>query len=170
MRWKRHYRPSSKAVTSSANPQFTLSSNFFYGWFALKVVKDCSYALSLLVLLALLTAQAQVTTIPNGRRITPTGDWIPVAPFPFSLAIRPDGQQLVAPSLGFPFALNVIRHPGGADRKVTQIPRGFLSAPSVEVYARVAYSPDDDSQKIRKNFQKRQAPASGKTTTSTNPQ
>lgn len=49
---------------------------------------------------------------------------------------------MVAPSLGFPFALNVIRRPAGADRKVTQIPRGFLSAPSVEVYAGVAYSPD----------------------------
>ena len=43
---------------------------------------------------------------------------------------------------GFPFALNVIRRPAGADRKVMQIPRGFLSAPSVEVYAGVAYSPD----------------------------
>ena len=108
----------------------------------MKVTKNRSPFLCLLLLLAFLTAQAQVTTIPNGRRITPTGDWIPVAPFPFSLAIRPDGRQLVAPSLGFPFALNVIRRPAGADRKVTQIPRGFLSAPSVEVYAGVAYSPD----------------------------
>jgi YVTN family beta-propeller protein len=108
----------------------------------LKALKDCSYASTLLVLLAFLTLQAQVTTIPNGRRITPAGDWIPVAPFPSSLAIRPDGRQLVSPSLGFPFALNIIRDPGGADRKVTQIPRGFLSAPNVEVYAGVAYSPD----------------------------
>ena len=82
---------------------------------------------------------AQVTaTIPNGRRITPVGDWITVAPFPFSLAIRPDGKQLVAPSLGFPFALNIIE----PDRKVTQIPAGFLSKPDVEVYAGGAYSPD----------------------------
>ena len=40
--------------------------------------------------------------------------------------MRPDGQQLIAPSLGFPFALNVIDRPATADRKVTQIPRGFL--------------------------------------------
>jgi DNA-binding beta-propeller fold protein YncE len=81
-------------------------------------------------------------TIPNGRQIAPVDDWIPVAPFPFSLALRPDGRQLVAPSLGFPFAPNVIRHPAPSDRKVRQIPRGFLSAPAVEVYAGVAYSPD----------------------------
>jgi YVTN family beta-propeller protein len=120
----------------------TLSSTFLYGRFALKATKDRRLVLYLLLLFAFLAAQAQVTTIPNGRRITPTGDWIPVAPFPFSLAIRPDGRQLVAPSLGFPFALNVIRDPAGVDRKVTQIPQGFLSAPSVEVYAGVAYSPD----------------------------
>ena len=108
----------------------------------MKATNDRFPFLCLLLVLAFLTAQAQVTTIPNGRRITPTGGWITVDPFPFSLAIRPDGQQLIAPSLGFPFALNVIREPAGADPKVTQIPRGFLSVPSVEVYAGVAYSPD----------------------------
>ena len=65
-----------------------------------------------------------------------------MAPFPFALALRPDGRQLVAPSLGFPFALNVIDRPASAERKVTQNPRGFLSIPGVEVYAGVAYSPD----------------------------
>ncbi len=86
---------------------------------------------------------AQVTaTIPNGRRISPAGEWITVAPFPFSLALRPDGQQLVAPSLGFPFALNVIDRPASVDRRVTQIPAGFLSKPDVQVYAGGAYSPD----------------------------
>ena len=53
-----------------------------------------------------------------------------------------DGRQLVVPSLGFPFALNLIDQPATADRKVTQIPQGFLSTPGVEVYAGVAYSPD----------------------------
>ena len=65
------------------------------------------------------------------------GDWITVAPFPFALAMRPDGRQLIAPSLGFPFALNVI----DADRKVMQIPRGFRSVPGADFYAGVAYSP-----------------------------
>ncbi|HXP09650.1 MAG TPA: YncE family protein, partial [Acidobacteriaceae bacterium] len=97
---------------------------------------------TLLVLFALLSAslsaQTQLTTtIPNGRQITPVGDWITVAPFPFALAMRPDGRQLIAPSLGFPFALNLI----DADRRVMQIPRGFRSVPGVEFYAGVAYSP-----------------------------
>ena len=48
----------------------------------------------LLILLALvslsLSAQTQpAATIPNGRQITPVGDWITVAPFPFALAMRP---------------------------------------------------------------------------------
>ena len=86
---------------------------------------------------------APVTVIlPNGRLISPAGDWIEVAPFPFSLTMRPDGQQLVAPSLGFPFALNLINHPANSNRRVAQIPHGFLSKPGVEVYTGVAYSPD----------------------------
>jgi DNA-binding beta-propeller fold protein YncE len=82
------------------------------------------------------------TTLPNGRRITPVGDWTEVAPFPFSLALRPDGKELVAASLGFPFALNVIEDPASASRKVTQLPQGYLSKPEVEVYTGVAYSQD----------------------------
>ena len=104
-------------------------------------------ALCLLMAATCLSSLAQTEThvtaiIPNGRQITPLGDWISVAPFPFALALRPDGRQLVVPSLGFPFALNVIDQPAVADRKVTQTPKGFLSTPGVEVYAGVAYSPD----------------------------
>ena len=85
----------------------------------------------------------QVTaTLPNGRRITPLGDWITTAPFAFSVAIKPDGEQLAVPSLGFPFALNVIDRPLSSDRNVTQLPPGFRSSPDVEVYTGVAYSPD----------------------------
>lgn len=80
--------------------------------------------------------------LPNGRKITPIGDWIPVAPFPFSIALRPDGNQLVAPSLGFPFALNIIDRPTHADRKARQIPEGYLSEPDTEIYTGVCYSPD----------------------------
>ena len=89
------------------------------------------------------TESNQVTaTLPNGRRITPLGGWISTAPFPFSLALRPDGEQLAVPSLGFPFALNVIDRPLSDDRKVTQLPPGFRSSPDVEAYTGVAYSPD----------------------------
>jgi YVTN family beta-propeller protein len=85
---------------------------------------------------------ALTATLPNGRQITPVGDWVTVAPFPFGLAMRPDGKQLVVPSLGFPFALNIVDDPAGADRKVTQIPQGFRSKKETEVYSGVAYSPD----------------------------
>ncbi len=81
-------------------------------------------------------------TLPNGRRIAPAGDWITVAPFPFSLAVRADGEQLAVPSIGFPFALNVIDRPLSPDRKATQVPPGFRNSPDVEVYTGVAYSPD----------------------------
>jgi YVTN family beta-propeller protein len=81
-------------------------------------------------------------TLPNGRRITPVGDWIPTAPFPFSLAIRPDGRQLTVPSLGFPFSLNIIDGLQSPNRKVTQLPPGFHNVPDVETYTGVAYSPD----------------------------
>jgi YVTN family beta-propeller protein len=84
----------------------------------------------------------ETATLPNGRLITPVGDWIEIAPFPFSLSLRPDGKQLVVPSLGFPFALNFIDNPSSVDRKVSQLPQGFLSRPDVEVYSGVAYSPD----------------------------
>jgi hypothetical protein len=78
----------------------------------------------LLIIFAILPGllPAQTTIIPNGRKVTPAGDWISVAPFPFALALRPDGEQLIAPSLGFPFALNIIDRPAAANRKVTQIP------------------------------------------------
>jgi len=38
-----------------------------------------------------LHAQAGVTAVlPNGREIHPAGNWIPVAPYPFALAVRKD--------------------------------------------------------------------------------
>ena len=30
--------------------------------------------------------------LPNGREIHPAGNWIPLAPYPFALAVRPDGD------------------------------------------------------------------------------
>lgn len=32
-------------------------------------------------------------TLPNGRRITPAGNWIKVAPFPYTLAARPGRRR-----------------------------------------------------------------------------
>jgi YVTN family beta-propeller protein len=103
-------------------------------------------------------AQTGVTaTLPNGREIHPVGNWIPLAPFPFALAVRPDGAQIAAPSIGFPFALNVIDAPNDEHPAVRRMPAGENNDPAVEVHAGLAYSPDGstlyvatgDSGKIR---------------------
>ena len=80
--------------------------------------------------------------LPNGRLITPQGAWHTVAPFPFALAVRPDGEQIVLPCIGWPFSLSIIDHPDSPDARVTNIPPGAKNDPDVQVHAGVAYSPD----------------------------
>jgi YVTN family beta-propeller protein len=80
--------------------------------------------------------------LPNGRQITPQGAWITLAPFPFALAVRPDGQKMVVPSIGWPFSLNIIDLPKSGEPRVTRIPGGDKNDPAVQVHAGVAYSPD----------------------------
>lgn len=95
--------------------------------------------------------------LPNGREIHPVGGWIPVAPYPFALAVRPDGGQIAIPSIGFPFALNVIDSPADPDPGVRRMPEGDKNDPDVEVHAGLAYSRDGrtlyvatgDSGKVR---------------------
>ncbi|HSZ15453.1 MAG TPA: bifunctional YncE family protein/alkaline phosphatase family protein [Terracidiphilus sp.] len=103
-------------------------------------------------------SQAAVTAIlPNGRAIHAVGTWIPVAPYPFALAVRPDGAQIAVPSIGFPFALNVIDNPAGTSPQVRRMPSGPENDPAIETHAGLAYSPDGallyvatgDSGKIR---------------------
>ena len=68
---------------------------------------------------------AEVTAVlPNGREIHPAGNWIPLAPYPFALAVRPDGRQIAVPSIGFPFALNIIDSPDSPQPTVTRMPSG----------------------------------------------
>ena len=100
-------------------------------------------------LAALLSADAQtggapglMAVLPNGREIHPAGKWIPLAPYPFALAVRPDGQQIAVPSIGFPFALNIIDRPDSREPAVTRMPTGEENDPKVQVHAGVAYSPD----------------------------
>ncbi len=121
-------------------------------------------AISAAVILAALVgphfagAQSGVTAVlPNGREIHPAGNWIPLAPYPFALAVRPDGAQIAAPSIGFPFALNVVDEPASSRPQVHRMPEGENSDPAVEVHAGLCYSPDGkllyvatgDSGKIR---------------------
>ena len=112
----------------------------------------------LMLCAAPLAAQTGVTAVlPNGREIHPAGNWIPLAPYPFALAVRPDGREIAAPSIGFPFALNVVAGPAGAAPSVRHMPEGSVNDPAMEVHAGLAYSPDGsrlyvatgDSGKVR---------------------
>jgi YVTN family beta-propeller protein len=103
-------------------------------------------------------SQAGITAVlPNGREIHPAGNWISVAPYPFVLAVRPDGAQIAVPSIGFPFSLNVIDAPATSSPIVRRWPAAGGNDPSVEVHAGLAYSPNGsllyvatgDSGKIR---------------------
>ena len=103
-------------------------------------------------------AQSDVkSTLPNGRQIEPVGRWIPVAPYPFAVALREDGAQAAAPSIGFPFALNVVDEPLTDNPQTRRFPNTRENDPEVEVDAGVAYSPDGkllyvstgDSGKVR---------------------
>ncbi len=121
-------------------------------------VKRLASFCAVLLAAAPLSAQMNVTAIlPNGRAIHPAGNWIPLAPYPFALAVRPDGAQIAVPSIGFPFALNIVDQPDDSAPPVRRMPAGESNDPSIEVHDGVAYSPDGsllyeatgDSGKIR---------------------
>ena len=91
-------------------------------------------------------AQAGVTAVlPNGREIHPAGNWIPLAPYPFALALRPDGAEIAAPSIGFPFAINVVDNLQDEHPAVRRMPEGSDSVPEIEVHAGLVYSPNGES-------------------------
>jgi YVTN family beta-propeller protein len=106
---------------------------------------------------AILCQTSVTAVLPNGRTIHPAGNWIPLAPYPFALAVRPDGREISVPSIGFPFALNVIENPDGKKPTVRQMPAGHEKDPAIEVHAGLAYATDGsllyvatgDSGKIR---------------------
>lgn len=89
------------------------------------------------------SVETGVTAIlPNGREIRPAGNWLQTGPYPFALAVRPDGSQIAIPSIGFPFALNIVDSPTSASPTITRMPKGEYNDPKIEVHAGVAYSPD----------------------------
>ena len=93
---------------------------------------------------------AMSATLPNGRHITPAGAWVETAPYPFDLSVRPDGKQVVLPSVGWPFALNVLDVDTGRRRVFRlssrrQIPAAQKNDAAVEVINGLAYSPDGRS-------------------------
>jgi YVTN family beta-propeller protein len=88
-------------------------------------------------------SQTGVTAIlPNGRQIRPIGNWIPLQPFPFAIALKSDGSQAAIPSIGFPFALNVVDHPDAPEPAVRKMPNGEHNDPAIETHAGLAYSLD----------------------------
>jgi YVTN family beta-propeller protein len=92
-------------------------------------------------------AAAVSATLPNGRLITPEGGWLKVAPYPYALAVRPDGDELVMPSVGWPFSLNIVEHPaslgqGGSSPAARRVPLGRKNDPEIQVHTGVVYSPN----------------------------
>ena len=92
--------------------------------------------------------QTGVTAIlPNGRQIRPAGTWTTLAPYPFAIALKPDGSQAAIPSIGFPFSLNLIDHPNAPAPAVRRLPsengpNRHDNDPSIEVHDGLVYSPD----------------------------
>ncbi len=88
-----------------------------------------------------MSAQTAVTAVlPNGREIHPVGNWIPLAPYPFALAVSPDGGEIAIPSIGFPFAINVVDSQLDEQPKVRRMPSGSENVPEIEVHAGLVYS------------------------------
>ncbi len=83
-------------------------------------------------------------TLPNGRLITPAGAWLKTAPYPFSIAVRPDGLQLAVPSIGFPFTLNVANREEvtGVFEPTRQLPAPGKGSEAKRVFVGVVFSPD----------------------------
>ena len=85
---------------------------------------------------------AFTAVLPNGRHIQPLGTWTQVAPYPMAIAISPDGSQAAVPSIGFPFAINIVHNPSSSEPQVDAMPRGAMRSDQVRTHAGVAYSPD----------------------------
>lgn len=81
-------------------------------------------------------------TLPNGRTIEPVGTWTPLAPYPFALALRGDGHEAAVPSIGFPFALNIVAEPSSDRPTVRRLPATAADRKEIETHAGLAYSPD----------------------------
>ncbi len=63
------------------------------------------------------------TVIPNGRRLTPLGKQITVAPHPFGLTVSPDGNTIISSNSGTgPFSISIIKKFNEQNTEVRQIP------------------------------------------------
>jgi YVTN family beta-propeller protein len=65
------------------------------------------------------------TIIPNGRKLTPTGKSIVVAPHPYGLTLSPDGNTVVTANSGInPLSITIIRNILSENPEIQQIPPG----------------------------------------------
>ena len=83
--------------------------------------------------------------LPNGRRITPRGVQVKVAPHPYGLALSPDGSTLVTVNSGTsPFSASIITHLEDEHPQVAQIPPEVKSsdADPKSVFLGAAIAPD----------------------------
>ena len=85
---------------------------------------------------------APATVLPNGREIRPVGRATRLAPYPFAIALRSDGSQAAIPSIGFPFALNIISNLAGPEPSTRTLPESAAQRKDVETHAGLAYSAD----------------------------
>jgi YVTN family beta-propeller protein len=86
------------------------------------------------------------TILPNGRRITPGGIHVRVAPHPYGMALSPDGRTLVTVNSGTsPFSLSIVTHLDSDHPTVAQIPPEGKSsdADPKSVFLGVAIAPDN---------------------------
>ncbi len=86
------------------------------------------------------------TVIPNGRRLTPRGRQIVVAPHPYGMTLSRDGSKVATANCGVrPFSVSIIENITSANPAVRQIPPGFNTDEGVlaSVYMGLAFSPDN---------------------------
>jgi len=86
--------------------------------------------------------------IPNGRKLTPSGKTIRIAPHPYGLTLSPDGNVAITANSGNrPFSLSVITDVLSGDPVVQQIPEGVSNDEDLlgAVFMGLAVTPDNSS-------------------------
>ncbi len=76
--------------------------------------------------------RAGITVLPNGRRITPYGKTLSVAPHPYGLTLGPASNVAVTANSGTsPLSITIIRDLFGEDPVIQQVPEGVQTDPGI---------------------------------------
>ncbi len=87
------------------------------------------------------------TIIPNGRKITPLGNTITIAPHPFGLVLSPDGETAITANSGTsPISVSIIKDLSTAQPTIMQIPEGYQTDRGIlaSTFMGLAVTPDND--------------------------